>query len=50
MPNRNPVMTSSRVVNHAIGPAPARSGLAAGTSGMRCSRGFCRSGKTALVS
>jgi transcriptional regulator with XRE-family HTH domain len=38
MPNRNPVMTSSRVVNHAIGLAPARRGLAAGTSGMRCRR------------
>jgi hypothetical protein len=32
-------MTSSRVVNHGIGPAPARRGLAAGTSGMRCTRG-----------
>src|SRR5690349_16687987 len=38
MPKRNPVMTSSRVVNHAIGLAPARRGLAAGTSGMRCRR------------
>jgi len=31
-------MTSSRVVNHAIGPAPARHGLAAGMSGTRCTR------------